>query len=92
MTDHVARMVQTWFERAQAAEDPAAALAELVNAIHRLLREAENDIRIRCEDLAIEIAGSQLGGKVALAIRTDDAESLPRKSLVDIYAPDLTQL
>jgi hypothetical protein len=91
MNDHVARMVDAWFARAQEAEEPAQVLSDLVSAIHRMLREAENDIRRRCEELAIAVAGTEQGGKVALAIRTDLADSLPRKSLTEIYAPDLTR-
>jgi hypothetical protein len=91
MNDHVARMVYAWFARAQEAEEPAQVLSDLVSAIHRMLREAESEIRQRCEELAVEVAGEEHGGKVALAIRTDLAESLPRKSLTGIEAPDLTR-
>jgi hypothetical protein len=65
------------------------ALKELVGSIHRLIREAENDTRVRCEEIAVNEAGDELGGRIALAIRTADPESLPRKSLTEIYAPDL---
>jgi hypothetical protein len=95
MNDHVARMVHTWFAKLQgnlqAAPDldPTEPLSELVSAVHRMIREAENDIRLRCEEVAVEVAGSEVGGRVALAIRTDSQESLPRKSLIEIYAPEL---
>jgi uncharacterized protein YoxC len=93
MNDHVARMVHTWFAKLQsdprAVADPEESLADLVSAVHRMVREAENEIRRRCEELAVEVAGSEVGGSVALAIRTDSQESLPRKSLIEIYAPEL---
>jgi hypothetical protein len=89
MNDHVERMVHTWFARAEDASDKEAALAELVSAVHRMLREAENDTRLRCEEIAVQAAGEEVGGRVALAIRTATPESLPRKSLTEIYAPEL---
>jgi 2-oxo-4-hydroxy-4-carboxy--5-ureidoimidazoline (OHCU) decarboxylase len=91
MNDHVARMVSTWFARAQSIEDAHSSLSQLVDAIHRMVREAEADTRRHCEEVATRVAGPDLGGKVALAIRTADPESLPRKSLTEIYAPDLSQ-
>jgi hypothetical protein len=96
MNDHVERMVHTWFARTRAElaggeSEEASALGDLISAIHRMLREAENDTRQRCEEIAIESAGDDVGGRVALAIRTSAAESLPRKSLIEIKAPDLTQ-
>ena len=87
MNDHVERMVHTWFARAEAGGDKDGALNELVSAIHRMLREAENETRQRCEEIAVQAAGEDVGGRVALAIRTSAAESLPRKSLIEIYAP-----
>ncbi|HEX4351728.1 MAG TPA: hypothetical protein VHZ95_02415 [Polyangiales bacterium] len=90
MNDHVARMVSTWYERAQDNEDPTSTLSQLVDAIHRMVREAEADTRRRCEELATRVAGPELGGKVALAIRTAEPESLPRKSLTEIYAPEIS--
>lgn len=89
MNDHVERMVHNWFARAEQASDKEAALAELVSSVHRMLREAENDTRLRCEEVAVQAAGDEVGGRVALAIRTATAESLPRKSLTEIYAPEL---
>lgn len=99
MTDHIERMVQAWFARleslgehgdkAEQAPQALQALKELVGSIHRLIREAENDTRVRCEEIAVNEAGEELGGRIALAIRTADPESLPRKSLTEIYAPDL---
>ena len=89
MTDHVARMVNMWFARAQTTSDTRESISELVDAIHRMVREAEDDIRRRCEEVATQVAGPELGGKVALAIRTADPESLPRKSLTEIYAPQI---
>jgi len=89
MNDHVERMVHTWFARAEASSDKHAALNELVSAVHRMLREAENDTRLRCEEIAVQTAGDEVGGRVALAIRTSSPESLPRKSLTEIYAPEL---
>ena len=89
MNDHVERMVHTWFTRAEITSDKQAALTELVSSIHRMLREAENETRLRCEEIAIQAAGDEVGGRVALAIRTSSAESLPRKSLTEIYAPEL---
>jgi hypothetical protein len=90
MTDHVARMVHRWFDRSQTTEaveakDPE--VSQLVDAIHRMIREAEDEVRRRCEEIAQNVAGPDLGGQIALAIRmTKAAESLPRKSLVDAYA------
>jgi hypothetical protein len=91
MTDHVARMVNMWFARAQSAEDRRDSLQHLVDAIHRMVREAEDETRRRCEDVALQTAGPEVGSKVALAIRMANEESLPRKSLIEIHAPDLTQ-
>jgi hypothetical protein len=93
MTDHVERMVYAWFERneAEVSAEPAEAAAELIAAIHRMLREAENETRRHCEEIAVQTAGQEMGGRVALAIRTAIADSLPRKSLVEIQAPDLHQ-
>ena len=89
MTDHVARMVNMWVARAQTASNTRESISELVDSIHRMLREAEDDIRRRCEEVATQVAGPEIGGKVALAIRTSDPESLPRKSLTEIYAPEI---
>lgn len=95
MNDHVERMVHTWFARLEAEaeagvdEDKERALHDLVSAIHRMLREAENDTRLRCEEIAVQAAGEEVGGRVALAIRTSTPESLPRRSLTEIHAPGL---
>jgi hypothetical protein len=89
MNDHVERMVRTWFDRAETANDKESAVTELVSAVHRMLREAENETRLKCEEIAVEAAGEDVGGRVALAIRTASPESLPRKSLIEIRAPDL---
>jgi polyhydroxyalkanoate synthesis regulator phasin len=90
MNDHVERLVQSWFERTEFESDKQRALmSELVNGIHRMVREAENETRARCEEIAIQAAGDDVGGRIALAIRTSAAESLPRKSLTEIYAPEL---
>ena len=96
MNDHVERMVHTWFARTRAdfagdEAESAGALSDLISGIHRMIREAENDTRQKCEEIAIEAAGHEVGGRVALAIRTSSAESLPRKSLIGIQAPDLSQ-
>jgi 2-oxo-4-hydroxy-4-carboxy--5-ureidoimidazoline (OHCU) decarboxylase len=90
MNDHVARMVSTWFARAQSHEDPHSSLSQLIDAIHRMVREAEAETRRHCEEVATRVAGPELGGKVALAIRTADPESLPRKSLTEIHAPEIS--
>ena len=85
MTDHVARMVHGWFDRAQEqAQEPG--VSQLVDAIHRMIREAEDEMRLRCEEIAQRVAGPEMGGQIALAIRTSKGESLPRRSLVDAYA------
>lgn len=91
MNDHVERMVQSWFERTDFEGDKQRALmSELINGIHRMVREAENETRARCEEIAVQIAGGDdIGGRIALAIRTSVPESLPRKSLTEIYAPEL---
>jgi hypothetical protein len=94
MNDHVARMVDMWFARVRTAEDTRESrqfMAQLVDAIHRMLREAEDETRKRCEELVTRVAGPDLGGKIALAIRTETPESLPRKSLTEIYAPEIAQ-
>ena len=55
MTDHVTRMVNGWLkaQRAGASAVPETrAVASLVDAIHRLIREAENETRKRCEAAA----------------------------------------
>jgi hypothetical protein len=82
-------MVRTWFDRAETADDKESAVTELVSAVHRMLREAENETRLKCEEIAVQAAGEDVGGRVALAIRTASPESLPRKSLIEIRAPDL---
>jgi polyhydroxyalkanoate synthesis regulator phasin len=90
MNDHVERLVQSWFERTEFESDKQRALmSELINGIHRMVREAENETRARCEEIAIQAAGDDVGGRIALAIRTSAPESLPRKSLTEIYAPEL---
>ena len=90
MNDHVERMVQSWFERTEFESDKQQhQMHELINSIHRMIREAENEVRSRCEEIAVQTAGDDLGGRIALAIRTSDPESLPRKSLTEIYAPEL---
>ena len=89
MNDHVARMVHGWIDRSQSesGEEPAPEVSKLVDAIHRMIREAEDEVRRRCEEIAQEVAGPDVGGQIALAIRmTKAADSLPRKSLVDVYA------
>ena len=94
MSDHVARMVDMWFARVREAEDcfdSRQFMPQLVDAIHRMVREAEAETRRRCEELATRVAGPDVGGQIALAIRTQTSESLPRKSLTEIYAPEVTQ-
>jgi hypothetical protein len=87
MTDHVARMVHRWFSRAQEVAPDEAPESELVDAIHRMIREAEDETRRRCEQAALHVAGPDLGGRIAIAIRMNaTGESLPRKSLIDAYA------
>jgi len=88
MTDHVARMVHGWFDRAQERTPQEGAqssgVSQLVDAIHRMIREAEDEVRGRCEEIAQQIAGPELGGQIALAIRmSTPAESLPRRTLPD---------
>lgn len=90
MNDHVERLVQSWFERTEFEGDKQRAqMSDLINGIHRMVREAENEIRARCEEIAVQTAGDDIGGRIALAIRTSAPESLPRKSLTEIYAPEL---
>jgi hypothetical protein len=86
MNDHVARMVHGWLERKRRdAHEEDAGASQLVDAIHRMIREAEDETRGRCEDIAKRIAGPELGGQIALAIRMDaTGDSLPRRSLVDV--------
>ncbi len=75
MTDHVTRMVNGWLAaqrddvrgRRETRETPGA--ASLVDAIHRLIREAENETRLRCEQIARSAAERGDAEKVALAIR-----------------------
>jgi hypothetical protein len=89
MNDHVARMVHGWIDRSQgearALSEPE--VSQLVDAIHRMIREAEDEVRRRCEEIAQRVAGPDVGGQIALAIRmTKASDSLPRKSLVDAFA------
>ena len=94
MNDHVARMVDMWFARICETDDALDSrqfMSQLVDAIHRMVREAEDETRKRCEELVTRLAGPDLGGKIALAIRTQTQESLPRKSLTEIYAPETAQ-
>jgi len=86
MNDHVARMVHGWIDRSQSEPGEGPAPEQLVDAIHRMIREAEDEVRRRCEEIAQRVAGPDVGGQIALAIRMTKAESLPRKSLVDVYA------
>jgi len=90
MTDHVARMVHGWFDRTAGEDGPRneeSGVAQLVDAIHRMIREAEDEVRQRCEEIAKNVAGPELGGQIALAIRTTtNDESLPRRNLLDTYA------
>jgi hypothetical protein len=89
MNDHVARMVHGWIDRSQSEASDVAEpdVSQLVDAIHRMIREAEDEVRRRCEEIAQRVAGPDVGGQIALAIRmTKAADSLPRKSLVDAYA------
>jgi hypothetical protein len=87
MTDHVARMVNRWFARTQEAAQESEVVPQMVDAIHRMIREAEDEVRRRCEEIAQRVAGPEVGGQVALAIRLSaQGESLPRRSLVDAYA------
>lgn len=55
MTDHVTRMVQGWLHThvPQGATEMRAVVS-LVDAIHRLIREAENETRKRCASEAID--------------------------------------
>lgn len=90
MNDHVARMVHGWFDRMR---NDAADVDQLVDAVHRMIREAEDEMRGRCEDIAKRVAGPDLGGQIALAIRMNaPGESLPRRSLVDAYADRQSEL
>jgi hypothetical protein len=91
MNDHVERMVQSWFERTEfECDKQRAQMHDLINGIHRMLREAENDTRALCEEIAVQTAGEdEIGGRIALAIRTSSPESLPRKSLIEVHAPEL---
>jgi hypothetical protein len=79
-------MVHGWFDRAQEhVQEPG--VSQLVDAIHRMIREAEDEMRRRCEEIAERVAGPEVGGQIALAIRMSaKGESLPRRSLVDAYA------
>jgi phosphate uptake regulator len=87
MNDHVARMVQGWFDKTRTPdEDHDPEVSQLVDAIHRMIREAEDEVRRRCEEIAQSVAGPDVGGQIALAIRMTKADSLPRKSLVEVYA------
>jgi len=91
MEDHITRMVYGWYARVQQQSEirVEAALHDLVTSVHRMVREAEIDTRTRCEEIAVDVAGAEIGGRIALAIRTADPESLPRKSLIEIHAPAL---
>ena len=87
MNDHVARMVHGWIDRSQSetGEGAPPEVSQLVDAIHRMIREAEDEVRRRCEEIAQRVAGPDVGGQIALAIRmTKAADSLPRKSLLDM--------
>ena len=89
MNDHVARMVHKWIDRSQsdAGEGAPPEVSQLVDAIHRMIREAEDEVRRRCEEIAQRVAGPDVGGQIALAIRmTKAADSLPRKSLLELDA------
>lgn len=49
MTDHVARMVQGWCHQSLGHRVEPEAVASLVASIHRLIGEAEEATRRRCE-------------------------------------------
>lgn len=80
MADHVTRMVNGWFERAERAQRADAAQGQrggrqlaathLIDSIHRLIREAERETRERCEQLALEVMDSEHAQKLAEAIRS----------------------
>jgi hypothetical protein len=69
MTDHVTRLVNGWRQTTQREGSEQKAVSQLVDAIHRLLRETESATRKRCEEIAVRAAGPSEGAKVALAIR-----------------------
>lgn len=72
MTDHVARMVNGWLDSQRQGERSAGEpvqVARLVDAIHRLIREAERETQLRCEEIARRAADRGDAGEVALAIR-----------------------
>ncbi len=75
MTDHVARMVHSWFERARQHGNERDATDHLINSIHRLIREAEQQTRQRCEEVALRTASQRDAEQVALAIRALGAQS-----------------
>lgn len=85
MNDHVARMVHGWLERRRRHDDvDDAGASQLVDAIHRMIREAEEEMRSRCEDIVKRTVGPEVGAEIVLAIRMNaTGESLPRRSLVD---------
>jgi hypothetical protein len=61
--DHVARVVQRWIDRPQTDTDA------LIDAVHRLVREAELRMRQRCEHIASAAGKAADGHDVALEIR-----------------------
>ena len=63
--DHVARVVRRWVEQ------PGADAAALIDAVHRLVREAETRMRQRCERVASAAGEDVDGHDVALRIRAE---------------------
>jgi hypothetical protein len=61
--DHVARVVKRWVDR----PDPDG--SALIDAVHRLVREAEARMRQRCEHIASSAGADADGHDVALRIR-----------------------
>jgi hypothetical protein len=82
MTDHIARMVNGWFERARSAPSEREAAAHLIDAIHRLIREAEHETSRRCAELASAAAPPERRTEIAMAIRSvAGKQTLPRRAL-----------
>lgn len=84
MTDHIARMVHGFLARARNARTEGEATTHLIDAIHRMIREAERETQRRCVEIASSAVGPERSDQVAHAIAALAREgTLPRRELRD---------
>jgi hypothetical protein len=74
MNDHVARMVYGWLDKTMPERVDASSALPLIDAIHRLIREAEDDTRRRYADAAETRGRGSSENPVIQAVRALEAE------------------